>query len=85
MTEMLFLIDYHRRSGKIISMRTFEDAKRSEAYQERFELERQRNQEGAHHEVVLLEAASEDVIRQTHSRYFDSLPELVRTAHSDGQ
>jgi len=35
-----------------------------------------RRQVGIRHEVVLLEAATEDALRQTHRRYFETLSEL---------
>ena len=67
---MLFLIDYDRNASRISSMQAFEDAQRGEAYEARFRLESVRDRERNNHEVVLLEAASEDVIRTTHRRYF---------------
>ena len=81
---MLFLIDYDRRAGKVVSMRSFEDSVRTQAYIARFELERTRGLEGDNHEVVLLEAADEAVIRQTHRRYFADLRELSQPPNGKG-
>jgi hypothetical protein len=75
---MLFLIDYDRKAGKIVTMRTFDDAQRREAYEARFALELSRHRDGSDHEVVLLEAADEHVIRKTHRRYFADLTELAK-------
>ena len=44
----------------------------------RFELELKLNREKSQHEVVILEAPSEEALRHTHGRYFKDLPELVK-------
>ena len=75
---MLFLIEYDRPSGTIIEMRKFEDSSRKLAEDTRLELELRLNREGVQHEVVLLEASSEEALRRTHSRYFESLAEIAR-------
>jgi hypothetical protein len=82
---MLFLIDYQRHTGKIVAMRAFDDSQRRSAYGARFELERLRNQEGTDHEVVLLEATDEQVIRRTHSRYFETQEESVSVPDTSGE
>ncbi len=38
------------------------------------------NRRGIDHEVVLLEAASEDVLRRTHRRYFEDASQIVKSA-----
>ena len=75
---MLFLIEYNRASGEIVEMRTFDDSLRSVAEDARLELELRLNREGVEHEVVLLEAPSEEALRHTHGRYFESLAEIAR-------
>ena len=74
---MLFLIDYNRREGRLINIRRFEDADRAAAYEARFALEKARDEQGNDHEVVLLEAPNEQVIRSTHNRYFDDDPGTI--------
>lgn len=75
---MIFLIEYDRPSGTMIEMRKFEDTSRKLAEDARLELELRLNREGVEHEVVLLEAPSEEALRRTHSRYFESLAEIAR-------
>jgi len=75
---MIFLIEYDRPSGKIAEMRTFDDSSRKLADEARLELELRLNRKGVEHEVVILEAPSEEALRRTHSRYFESLAEIAR-------
>lgn len=80
----LFLIDYDRRAGKIISMRTFDASQRRQALDARFELELELHRNGTDREVVLLEATDESAIRETHRRYFATLEELALLAPGNG-
>jgi len=75
---MIFLIEYDRRKGRIQSFKTFEDRDRHKAEDARLELELSLNRKGVDHEVVLLEALSEEAVRRTHRRYFEDITELVR-------
>jgi len=75
---MLFLIEYDRPSGTLVQFRKFEDAERQAAHDARLELELKLNRELTQHEVVILEAPSEEAVRHTHGRYFKELPELVK-------
>jgi hypothetical protein len=75
---MLFLIEYDRSSGTVKEMRKFADSSRKLAEDTRLELELRLNREGVEHEVVLLEAPSEEALRRTHSRYFESVAEIAR-------
>lgn len=75
---MLFLIDYDRRAGKLVTMRTFDDSQRSAALAKRLELELKYHRAQIDREVVLLEAADEAAIRRTHRRYFVDLAELAK-------
>jgi len=72
---MIFLIEYDRELGRIETIKSFKDSERTLAQDARLELERQLNLEGNENEVVLLEAASEEALRQTHGRYFEANPE----------
>jgi hypothetical protein len=74
---MLFLIEYDRSGGKIVTFQQFDSAERETAQNARFEMELDLNRRGIEHEIVLLEAESEKDLRRTHRRYFESLSELV--------
>jgi len=75
---LIFLIEYNRARGTLVEMRTFDDSSRKLAEDARLELELRLNREGVEHEVVILEASSEEALRRTHSRYFESLAEIAR-------
>jgi hypothetical protein len=75
---LIFLIEYNRAKGAIVEMRKFDDSSRKLADEARLELELRLNREGVEHEVVLLEASSEEALRHTHSRYFESVAEIAR-------
>ncbi len=75
---MLFLVEYARSAGKIVSFKEYADSERETAQSDRLVLELRLRQRGEEHEVVLFEAASEDALRRTHARYFENLSELVR-------
>ena len=79
---MLFLIAYDRRKGVVVNKRAFVDSDRHVAEDARLELELDLNRRGVHHEVVLLEASSEDALRLTHRRYFDDFEQLARSSAS---
>jgi hypothetical protein len=74
---MIFLIEYQRSIGKIISFGKFDASERESAQDARLELELELNRRGVEREVVLLEAETEEALRRTHRRYFESLSELV--------
>ena len=74
---MIFLIEYDRKKGRIVSMNSFDDSERVKAEDRRLELELSLNANGVEHEVVLLQAKSEAAIRLTHGRYFYDLSELI--------
>lgn len=62
-------------------MTTFSASARTEAQDCRLELELSLNRQGIQHEVVILEAATEDDLKKTHRRYFEDL-EGLSAAHS---
>jgi len=74
---MLFLIEYARDRGQIVSFEKFGDDDSKSARNVRLELELDLNRRGVEHEVVLLEAENEKALRRTHRRYFENLTELV--------
>ncbi len=76
---MIFLIEYDRSQGQMVRSQAFEDAQRHEADALRLQLELELNRQKIEHEVVLLEAASEDALRQTHRRYFENLREMLES------
>lgn len=73
---MIFLIEYDRRKG-LINLTTFDDSERSNAENRRLQIELDLNRRGLGCEVVLLEAVSEEALRRTHRRYFESLRTLT--------
>ncbi|HYR78126.1 MAG TPA: hypothetical protein VEM96_20100 [Pyrinomonadaceae bacterium] len=77
---MLFLIEYDRGRGDIVTFRSFPDSEREAAGNSRLELELELSRQGQEREVVLLEAASEEALRLTHRRYFENLSELVKAS-----
>jgi len=74
---MLFLIEYARDQGQIISFKAFHDEDSILAKNERLDLELDLNRRGVEREVVLLDAENEAALRRTHRRYFENLMELV--------
>ncbi len=76
---MIFLIEYNRPEGRIVTFKKFADSKRRVAEKTRIELELELNRRGIHHEVVLLEAENEEALRRTHRRYFEDLRHLVQS------
>jgi hypothetical protein len=76
---MIFLIEYDRIRGRIMSFKAFDESERMKAEDSRLQLELELNRVGTEREVVLLEAASEEALRRTHRRYFEDLSELVNS------
>jgi len=73
-----FLIVYDTDGGEIVELKRFGRRERGVALAERFRrelVERDRR----NIEVVLLSAESEDELRRTHSRYFESSAELAES------
>jgi hypothetical protein len=76
---VLFLIEYDRNRGRIVELGVFENSERQKAEDSRLERELALNRQGIEHEVVLLDAATEEALRRTHRRYFEDLNELVKS------
>ncbi len=77
---MIFLIEYNRPEGRIVTFQRFQDSERLKAQNARLELELDLNRRGINHEVVLLQAASEKALRRTHRRYFETLRQILESA-----
>jgi hypothetical protein len=75
---MLFLIEYDRPRGSIVELREFDDASQAVAEDARLKLELDLKRQGVDHEIVVLDAPSEEALRHTYSRYFEDLVELAR-------
>jgi len=74
---MIFLIEYDRSEGRIVTFREFDDSRRREAEDSRLGIELDLNRKEIDHEVVLLDAASKDALRLTHRRYFKDLRQIL--------
>ena len=74
---MIFLIEYNRSEGSIVTFRSFAASQRQEAENARLEMELDLSRKGVGYEVVLLEAENEDALRQTHRRYFEDLRQIL--------
>jgi hypothetical protein len=77
---MLFLIEYDRNEGEVVTIREFDDSQRDKAENAKLEMEIKLNSLGTEREVVLLEAADEQALRRTHRRYFENLSELMKAS-----
>ena len=77
---MIFLIEYNRPEGRIVTFKTFKDTERLHAEKLRLDLELDLNRRGVDHEVVLLEAVSEEALRRTHRRYFEDVRQIATSA-----
>jgi len=77
---MLFLIEYNRPRGSIVQLRKYDKGSRKVAEDHRLNLELRLSREGVGHEVVLLDAPSEEALRHTHGRYFETVEELLRSS-----
>jgi hypothetical protein len=79
---MLFLIQYDRRASKLVKLERFSDDQRLVAGKARLDLEIDLRRHSQKHEVVLLEAASEEALHRTHGRYFEDVEGLLALAAS---
>ena len=78
---MIFLIEYKKVEGRIVTFKAFDPSEQTKAQNLRLDLELDLNRKGVEHEVILLEAASEEALHQTHRRYFESLSQIVKSAN----
>lgn len=79
---MLFLLEYERRGGRIVTLQSFADAERAAAEAAKLQLELQRTNDDGDREIVLLQARSEKALRVTHRRYFESARQIVESSTS---
>jgi hypothetical protein len=77
---MIFLIDYDRKEGRIVQLKSYQDFDRTRAEQARLDLELLLREAAKDHEVVILEARDESALRKTHRRYFEDLDGLAKAA-----
>lgn len=77
---MIFLIEYDRPEGQIVTFTTFKDSERLDAEKSRLDLELYLNLRGVDHEVVTLEAESEEALHRTHRRYFEDARQIATSA-----
>ncbi|HEY2091477.1 MAG TPA: hypothetical protein VGJ81_06290 [Thermoanaerobaculia bacterium] len=74
---MIFLLEYDRSRGELLSIRPYADSDRLLAQNAGLERELQLHRDGIQREVVLLQAESEDALRKTHRHYFEDITELA--------
>ena len=74
---MIFLIQYNRKRGSIVTMQRFDNSELRTAQDTQLKLELKLNRLNGNDEIVLLSAESEGDLRRTHRRYFESLSELA--------
>ncbi|MEH8015772.1 hypothetical protein MN202_00880 [Rheinheimera muenzenbergensis] len=77
---MLFLIEYNRQQGEIVSMTSYADEQHEQVSDARLQLELRLRRERAQREVVVLVAENEEALRKTHARFFKSAQALLPTA-----
>lgn len=75
---MIFLVHYDRRKATLVDFLTYADAQRQEAERARLDRELAQLRQPGEFEIILLEADSEQAVRHTHRRYFETLEELLR-------
>src|SRR5206468_7523414 len=66
-----------QQPGRVVTFREFDELQRREAEDARLGIELDLNRKGIDHEVVMLDAASEDALRRTHRRYFEDLRQIL--------
>jgi type IV secretory pathway protease TraF len=78
---MIFMIEYDRPTRRTLLFKTFDDSDLPKARQGRLQIELDLNRRGLlmQHEILLLHARDEQSLRRTHSRYFENLPDEVRS------
>jgi hypothetical protein len=77
---MIFLIQYDRKAGQIVSIQRYADDQRFLADRVRLDLELDQVRRGRHDEVVVLDAVTEEDLRKTHRRYFEDLTALANAS-----
>ncbi len=80
---MIFLVQYERRTAKLVRLNCFADDQRVAAEKARLDLELTLLDCEIEQEIVLLEAESELALRRTHGRYFQTLAEIVAAGETE--
>lgn len=75
---MIFLVHYDRKKSSLIDFLAYADEQRQEAERARLDRELAQLREPGEFEIILLEADSEQAVRHTHRRYFETLEQLLR-------
>lgn len=70
---MIFLIEYSRSDDRLVSFKAYPDEARQQADDDRLALELDLLRLGIEHEVVNIKADSEDILRRSYRRYFESV------------
>lgn len=73
---MIFLINYDRHLGALVSIEEYSDKERAKATQAKLQLEIDLLSKSGQYEVVLLEAPSRESLQITHRRYFASFEDM---------
>ena len=73
---MIFLIEYNRPELRLVSLKKYPNSERAQSSADRVALEIDLLRRRVDHEVVTLEASSEEVVRRTHQRYFSTPQDL---------
>ena len=74
---MIFLVEYDRKRGTLVQLIAFRADEAATANSSRLSLELDRMGSEIGHEIVILEAESEDHLRKTHRRYFEQIDTLA--------
>ena len=74
---MIYLIQYDRSQGQLLSLEAFSAAGKQLAAEARLRMETLNLALNQAYEVVLIEAKNEDELRKTHRRYFETLDQLI--------
>jgi hypothetical protein len=76
---MLYVVEYNRPEGRLVTFKVFGQSERSKAVELLLDIEPDLNRRNIDHEVVLLEATSEAALHRTHGRYFKDLRQILES------
>jgi hypothetical protein len=78
----IYLIEYDRELGKLLSIESFDTSQRELASAERLTRELKLHRMRLKREVVILEAESEYALMKTHQRYFQDAKQLFESGQA---
>lgn len=81
----LFLVIYDRPAGQLVRVTEFPAEAREEAQAARLAAQLEAGREHQAREVVLIEAASLEVVKQTHGSYFLGIDDLAKRFETAGR